>query len=393
MNKTENLISRTICMIAYANYFTDARIKNYVDALLKDGYQVDVFALGRDEQTRPGLRVFCLMSKVWSKKALPYFLSQIWFLLLVSIKVCLNFSYRHYSVVHVHNMPDFIVFGALIPKMFGAKVILDVHDTMPEFYATKFDLSLDHFFVRLIRLEERISVAFADHVITTNEMHMEAIINHGVPAKKISIVMNLGNPAIFYHRPKPDPVNGLTLAYHGTVAERLGLDLILQAIRLAKPDCPDLRFVLIGDGEFMPEVRRLVVEYALENIVQLKGWIAVEDLPAHLSDIDVGVIGNRRYTESHKNWMLPVKMLEYAAMEIPTIAPRLQVICRYFDEDSAFFYTPDDAEAMSQRIIELYRLPDKIIKTKEFLQMFNQRYNWSSMEKEYLETIAELIGN
>jgi glycosyltransferase involved in cell wall biosynthesis len=383
---------QAICMIAYANYFTDARIKNYVDILLKNGYRVDVFALGQLEATRPGLRVFCLMTKVWSRSVFPYILSQILFFLVATIRVTFAFSQDRYSIVHVHNMPDFIVFAALIPRIFGAKVILDVHDTMPEFYATKFNISLDRPLIRLIRVEERISASFANHVITTNILHKEALIDHGITDSKISIVMNLANPAIFSILSKEESATGLKLAYHGTIAERLGLDLILKAIWRARPFCPNIKLVLIGDGEFMPKLRKLIVEYGLENVVELTGWVPVEELPQHLFNVDVGVIGNRKYTELYKNWMLPVKMLEYAAMEIPAIAPRLRVICHYFDDFSAFYYTPDDADDMAQRIIELYERPEKIVRAKENLKRFNQKYSWVDMETEYLDIVTGLTS-
>jgi len=66
--------------------FTDARIKNYVDVLLKNGYRVDVFALGKPEPTKPGLRVFCLMNKVWSKRLFPYIISQMFFFLFAAFR-------------------------------------------------------------------------------------------------------------------------------------------------------------------------------------------------------------------------------------------------------------------------------------------------------------------
>jgi glycosyltransferase involved in cell wall biosynthesis len=389
---TDKYRSDTICMIAYANYYTDARIKNYVDALLRNGYQVDVFALGLPEPTRPGLRVFSLMSKVWSKKLLPYVLSQMWFLFRASFQVGVQFVSRRYVMVHVHNMPDFIVFAAFIPKMFGVKVILDIHDTMPEFYATKFDLPLDHLMIRLITMEERLSAVFANHIITTNLLHKESLVEHGIPAEKISIVMNLGNPAIFYpqmHNKKPV---GLTISYHGTVAARLGLDMILEAIQRARPRCPGINFVLIGDGEFMPDVRRLVTDYALQDVVQLIGWMPVESLPEYLSNIDIGIIGIRSQYEKSRNWALPVKMLEYAAMEIPVIAPRLRVIRHYFDETSSFYYTPDDTEDMMQRMIEISQHPERIDEAKKHLREFNKKYNWSITERQYLSTVADLVA-
>src|SRR5260370_11251267 len=121
----------TACMVAYANYFTDARIKNYVDALLGIGYEVDVFALGRPD-VRPGLRMYSLMAKVWSENPMLYLISQVWFFILATVLVTQGFFRRRYSLIHVHNIPDFLVFVGFLPRWLGVKVILDVHDTMPE---------------------------------------------------------------------------------------------------------------------------------------------------------------------------------------------------------------------------------------------------------------------
>ena len=282
---------KTVCMIAYAKYFTDARIKNYVGALLRDGYEVDVFALGEPGPVVPGLRVFRLMSKVSSTSALRYAISQLWFLLIGALRVGLASVRRHYAVVHVHNMPDYIVFAAVIPKLMGAKVILDVHDTMPEAYATKFSLSLSHPMIRLIRLEERVSAAFADHVITTNDLHKEALTDHGIPADKISIVMNVGDGRIFYPPPQLPRHCGLTLGYHGTIAERLGPDLILQAIRQVRDSCPNLRLILVGNGEYLPTIRRMIAERSpLSTLSEVVG----EAEHAHGHEDDDEYHGDRR---------------------------------------------------------------------------------------------------
>ncbi len=389
---TSNRVPRSICMIAYANYFTDARIKNYVDILLKNGYRVDVFALGDIEPTAAGLRVFCLMQKVWSKKLLPYVLSQISFFIISTFRVALAFFRERYDVVHVHNMPDFLVFASLLPKILGAKIILDIHDTMPEYYATKFSVPLNHPLIHLMRMEERISSIFANHVITTNVLHRETLIGHGILSGKISIVMNLANPAIFTPLPAKMDVNGIKLGYHGTVAERLGLDLILEAVWRAQPFCEYLKLVIIGDGEFMPQLRQLVIKYSLHDVVEFIGWVPVEKLPGLLAEVDLGIIGNRKYNEDYKNWMLPVKMLEYAAMGIPAIAPRLKVIRQYFDDDSAFYYEPDNAKDMAQRIIELYREPSRLVTAIKNLSKFNQQYSWANMERTYMNIIHVLIN-
>ncbi len=229
--------SRVVCMIAYANYYTDARIKNYVQVLLKRGYEVDVFGLGSDDgTTTPGLCFFPVMQKYWGDSSVQYALSQLRFALLVAVWVGWRYFKKRYSLVHVHNMPNFLVFSAIFAKLMGAKVILDVHDTMPEAYATKFDCSLDHPLIALLRWEERLSARFADRVITTNELHKMVLSSHGIPDQKIDIIMNLGDERIFRPTQSGTAREGLTLGYHGTIAERLGIDLILRAIHLAAKD-------------------------------------------------------------------------------------------------------------------------------------------------------------
>jgi len=378
---------RTACMIAYANYFTDARIKNYVNTLLKADYEVDVFALGKPEATMPGLRVFCLMPKVWSKRVLPYIISQVWFLFLAGVRVSATHIKKGYSFIHVHNMPNLIVMAALLPKLLGAKVILDVHDLMPQAYATKYALSLNHPLIRFLCYEERISAAFADHVITVHDLAKESLVEHDIPADKISIIMNLGNEAIFRPQPPRREHAGLVLVYHGTITERLGVDLILDALQQCRTRCPGIRFRLIGNGDYMSVVIALIKQYGLEDIIQVKDWVQVEKLPDYLSDADVGVVGMRKYYETYRNWGLPVKMLEYAAMEIPTIAPRLRVICHYFDETNAFLYKPDDSSDMAGCIVRIYQDRKLILQKKDGLKIFNQRYNWTAMEKAYLQIV------
>jgi hypothetical protein len=54
-------------------------------------------------------------------------------------------SLRHlrarYDVIHVHSVPHFEVFPAVVPRLMAARVILETHDIGVEFCATKFKAS------------------------------------------------------------------------------------------------------------------------------------------------------------------------------------------------------------------------------------------------------------
>ena len=87
-------------------------------------------------------------------------------------------------------------------------------------------------------------------------------------------------------------------------------------------------------------------------------------------------------------------MLEYAAMEIPTIAPRLKAITHYFDENSALFYEPDNAKDMAKCISDVYQDREIICNIKEKLKLFNQKYNWPAyMRYKYLRKATALPVN
>lgn len=59
---------------------------------------------------------------------------------------------KRYAAVHVNNIPDFIVFSALLPKLMGAKVLLDIHDPMPNTFASKFESGQNGFFFKILTL-------------------------------------------------------------------------------------------------------------------------------------------------------------------------------------------------------------------------------------------------
>lgn len=387
-----------VCCIAYANYHTDARIKNYVDALLRHGYRVDVVALGdRDQPIPPGVRLYLPMRKVWSDNPVLYAVAQLGFAAIAAALVTWLHLRRRYRVVHVHNMPNFLAFSALIPRLTGARTILDVHDTMPEHYATKFDLRLSHPLIAALRVEERLSARVSDAVIATNELHADVLVAHGIPREKIDIVMNVANPTFFGGSPAagqpPSPARReVLLMYHGTIAERLGLDLIVDAFAGAAAECDTLRLLIVGEGDFRDELERRVEGHGLGDRVELMPFVPVEKLRDLLSGGDAGVVGNRAFTEEKQNFMLPVKMLEYAAMGIPTIAPRLRAIESYFDSDSALFYAADDVDDLRRRMVEVGRDPGALASLRPGLRRFNDRYSWPAMEEVYMGLIGRLTG-
>ena len=292
-------------------------------------------------------------------------------------------------VVHYNNLPNFPVFAAIIPRILGARIILDNHDLITVMFGSKFDsLRLRSMLVCLLRLEQKLSMAFAHQVITADHNQKETLIEDGVTEDKIVVILNVANEEWFKPVLKRKRDDGeFRLIYHGTIAERLGLDVAINAIAMIQDQIPRIRFYLIGKGDFLEKCLKLIVELGLEDVVLAsKCYYPVEQLSDIINKMDVGLVPNKK-TQATDKYMLPVKLLEYVYMRLPVIAPRLKIIERYFDDDMIMFFEPGDHKELAQCILKLYH--DKTLQKLlvERSRSFVDQYNWKAQEKVYLTLI------
>lgn len=244
-----------------------------------------------------------------------------------------------YRLIHINNMPDFLVFATGLPRLLGRPVIHDIHDLMPELYLEKFASGEKHWVVRALKAQERWSGIFASAVITVEERLKDILAERGIPRAKIHVLMNLPDDRIFAQR-SPIPIKPFdslfVLVYHGTLARRLGLDIAIQAAARARDAIPHLELRIIGAGEERERLIQLRGQLGLEKVVTFsEGFVPVEQIPTLIADADLGLIPLRIH--SGTDIMLPTKLLEYVTAGIPCVVPRTGTITRYFDENMVRF--------------------------------------------------------
>ena len=181
-----------ILMIAYTSYISDARIRREAETLAsRPDYQVTLFAPKEGKRARNyhqgGVTVReSRLPKYQGDSFFLYLLSYCVFTVL-SFWLCLTQTVRgKLDVVHVHNMPNFLIFGALPVRFRRGKIVLDVHDTMLETYASKFQEDRNTLLRRILKHEESICTKLADAVIAVNEPQAEVLVGRGVPAVVVS---------------------------------------------------------------------------------------------------------------------------------------------------------------------------------------------------------------
>ena len=392
------------CMVVFATYpLGETRVQREAEALLKTGFEVDVICC-RTRNSLPvdqykGVKIYRekykFLLNFWKPGSLGEKLYQyLVFFITAGYRLNKLHFQKHYDSIQVHNLPDFLVFSAIVPKLLGVPIILDLHDLMPEFYASRFRSSRS-LMARLVRLQERMSCRFADHVITVSEHWRQSLIQRGVPAEKCSVVMNVADDSIFQYSvsvllPSQDQ-KIFRLIYHGAIVERYGLDLILQAIDQIKHEIPGIHLTLIGYGEFLPQLKSMVKNLDIEQNVTFVDSILAEELPKVIKSCHVGVVPYRN--DIFTDGLLPTKLLEYAALGMPAIASRTTTIESYFGDANVEFFEPQNVEDLARCIRLLYREPDRLTALALGSQKFNKRYNWKKTSELYVNLVNLCADN
>jgi len=383
-----------ICMIAYTLYPSDPRVRREAEALVKRGDTVDFICLQEatvsERQNYKGVQLFPLpVGRYQGTSTFSYVAKYASFLFRSGLLVTRLFFEKRYDIIQVHTMPDALVFASLMPRLFGARVILDVHDLMPELYMCKFASGPNQAVVRMITWIERLSIRFAHKAIAVHDPHLEALVAHGVPRDKLTVVMNVPDPLLFQRNAEPRSDQKFRLIYHGTVARRHGLEVALKAVRSVKDLITNLEFQIIGRGDDLERISRLAEEMDLGECVRFLQPMPTHDLARYLTQADIGIVPI--LYDPFTRYMLPLKLMEYVRMQVPCIVSETETIRCYFDDDMVRFFKPGDAHELSTSILDLYRNPHVRSRLAANASRFDQAYNWEQQKRRYFKVVDSLL--
>jgi len=385
-------------MIVHAYYpIGETRVEREARALVDRGYEVDVICLqGRNDskvEAQDGITIYRLPVRRDRTSGAALQLGEyLTFFAWAFAQVTVLHRRRHYRVVQAHNLPDFLVFAALVPKLTGARLILDLHDLMPEFYAARFNRDMTSWPVRLVRWQEQLACCFADHVITVTKLWCETLIQRGVPPDKVSVVMNVADSRIFCRMPPPlapTPDEHFHLIYHGNITDRYGMDLAIRAVDLVRAQIPQIHLTIHGKGSHLETLQKLVKELRLEDQVEFSlRALHTCELPELIRQAHVGLVPYR--SNVFTDGILPTKLMEYVALGVPVIAARTPAIAAYFDDTMVEFFEPGNVDDLKRCILTLYSDRTRRAQLVQNADKFNQDYSWSSISAEYAQLVERL---
>ena len=391
-----------VCAITCDEYPADPLVRRTSEAAAREGCEYHVICASARGQVRNeeinGVQVHRVQARRVSGKPLPVMLFS-WSVLtlLASLQAARLHQARRFDVVHVHNMPDFLVLAALIPKLRGAKVILHVQDVSPELMAVKSSGLWRRFTVALARWQERLSTKFADHVLTVGWPFEELLLKRGVSKSKLSSLLNSADPNLFPPEKRTAPFAGeataqrpLAMMYHGTIAERSGLDTAILALAKACTTAPHLRLCIKGRGEGVPELKRLAQRLGVEDRVSFLSFSPPDEMADFLEQGDIGIIPYP--CNGFSELLLPTKAYEFALMRRPMVVSDTPAMRSMFRAQSLMLCEPGDADSFAAAIVELYRDPQKRRELTRNAEEDYAPYHWEAMAKSYNQLLVLLTA-
>ena len=382
-----------ICMVVFNEYSLDPRVRREAEALVERGNTVDCISLDKNKaRFLHGVRLFAISGKYRGVKRIGHLVAYLRFFCFAFVRLSLLHLQRPYDIVQVHTGPDFLVFTTLTPKLLGAKIILDVHDLMPEMYMAKFGVDYRNWMVRFVTWIEKRSVGFANKTIAVHEPHLNILVKHGNPRDKFSVLLNVPDHRIFTRRlPANSKQKPFQLIYHGGIPDndRAGLEVTLRAVARVRNDIPSLEFQIIGGGPGVGRLHRLAAELNLASCVQFIAPVPVEELPEILLKASVGIVPYS--PDDFTYYVLPTKLLEYAALGIPAIVSRLPAIEAYFDEGMVGYFEPGNATDLANQILRFHRDPQMAAKVALNATRFTDMYNWQQHREVYFRLVDSLL--
>lgn len=377
-----------LCLIVQNPYPKDVRVRKEAMALRSRGHNVSVIALRDPNEAKyevvDNIKIY--RGGIQKKRGplLRYLIEYITFFLFAAFKLNILDLKEKFDVVHINTLPDFLVFAGIVQKAKGRKIILDMHEIAPEFFMSKFGVSIKHPLVRLLLFVERISLKFADDVITINEPIKEIFQKRAIPDRPVTVVMNTADASMVGGNGKR-PHQTFNCVYHGTLTDIYGLDTAIKGFSRTCRNVADMVFHIFGAGPQLSELECLAQELNLQQFIVFHGEVPHDKMIEALEDMDLAILATRK--DVFLNLSFSNKLAEYVSLKIPVISSDLDATKYYFTSEQILYFEAGNVDDLAQKILFAYRNTELMQKMAASAYERAKSFEWAIMAKRYVEVV------
>jgi len=246
---------------------------------------------------------------------------------------------RHALIYQRHALGNYS--GALLSRAYKIPLILE-YNSSEVWVAQHWGETLH--FQKAFGDAENVCLKHAHLVVTVSSVLQKELIDRGVPSERIVCYPNCVDPRI--HNPNlitreqvqrikvkhSIPEDAVVVGFVGTFGPWHGIEVLARSIQALVETHGEflaarrVRFLLVGDGPRMRDVRSLIDAETCRRFATLTGLIPQEEATAYLAACDVLVSPHIANADGTRFFGSPTKLFEYMAMGKAIIASRLEQI-------------------------------------------------------------------
>jgi colanic acid biosynthesis glycosyl transferase WcaI len=188
-----------------------------------------------------------------------------------------------------------------------------------------------------------------------------SLVAKGYPAEKVRII----HDSVDLELIRPIPLNGtfrekyllspddFIILYSGSMGIKQGLTNVTEAARILKNECPEIKWVIVGDGELKPMLQKLIFHYNLDEQVRLLPLQPESEMPIMFSSADVLLLNQ---LSKVKDTVIPSKLLTYMAAGkaiLAAVNPYSQAAGLIRESKCGIIVPPENPTALANAVKEL----------------------------------------
>jgi glycosyltransferase involved in cell wall biosynthesis len=382
-----------LCMVVHASYPQDVRVFREARLAVREGYDVEVVALREEGQEAHEVVEGAYVMRIpvshrrgasGPRMAVEY----VGFCVLAALTVARRMRARPYDIVQIHNPPDFLVLAALFPKARGARVILDVHDLSSDMFSMRFKGGVSTALEWPLRYIERLAARLADAVITVHEPYRRELVDRGVPATKLGVVMNTVDEALLPETPRREE-DGFRIVYHGSITPHYGVELLLEAAAELRESVPSLHVDLYGVGDALPDVIALARTLQIGDLVGFTTRLPQREVLERIQSASAGVVPNLPIRLNR--FALSSKLFEYVALGVPVVCADLPTLRDYFSDEEVVFFKAGNTSSLAAALAQVAADPVAAsTRAATACERYQREYAWEIQGSIYASILTQL---
>ena len=385
-----------ICLIAHRFYDNNTHMMQFANALVRRGDQVDVISLRAPgtsaRENVEGVTVHRIQHRnITERHPLQYLFRMLRYQLKTTFLLAWLHLRHPYDLIHVQAVPDFLVFSALVPRLMGTPVLLDIRDIMPELYASKFAQGMKSPAVRFLLLVERMATRFASHVIVANPVWMKKICQRAAPREKCTMIWYYPDP-LYFQPLQRQPGSAKVMMYPGTLSWHQGVDVAIRAFPAIQRAIPEMEFHIYGVGDTKRDLITLIAQLGLEKSVRMMDPLPLHEIIVKMAECDVAIVP-KRVSTSFGNEAASTKISEFMALGVPVVASRTAVESCFFDDSQLRYFDSENEAALADAVIDVCTNDAERTRLIRNGLKYVREHGWDEGMKEYQNLVDRLTGH